>query len=177
MRILGLSIIILFIVTTIEPVGYIFEIESTEPKVYAATEKWIDITDEMIREKETFKENLPCNEDVILLAQLIESEAGGEKETGQIAVGNVVLNRVKSPNFPNTLQDVIFQKGQFCVVTRGTINRTPRAKSIDMAKKVLEGEQVVPEDVIFFYNPNTSTDSWIRTRQTVKDIGNHRFAK
>jgi N-acetylmuramoyl-L-alanine amidase len=111
-----------------------------------------------------------------LLARIINAEAGNQPYDGMIAVGNVVLNRVESPNFPNSIQSVIYQKGQFSPVANGAINKKPNAKSLKAAKEVLNGKRVVPSNVLYFYNPNTATSRWIFTREVVIQIGGHAFA-
>ena len=115
-------------------------------------------------------------EQIYLLAQIIHAEAKGEPYKGKIAVGNVVMNRVKSEQFPDTIGEVIFQKGQFSPVSDGSIYNTPGDDSLRAAKEVYNGTKVVGNDVLYFYNPDTSTSGWIYTRQTVMSIGNHRFA-
>lgn len=112
-----------------------------------------------------------------ILAKIINAESKGESMNGKIAVGNVVLNRVKSDGFPDTIESVVYQPGQFQPVTNGSINQTPSDKSIEAARRVLDGEKVVGDDVIYFYNPAIATDSWIFTRTVVVTIGNHAFAK
>jgi N-acetylmuramoyl-L-alanine amidase len=114
--------------------------------------------------------------DLTLLARLIDSEAGNQSIEGMMAVGTVVMNRVKSDEFPDTIRDVIFQKHQFSVVANGTINEKPSSESLGVAKKILEGERVLSPNVLYFYNPKISTDKWIRTRNVIKTIGDHAFA-
>lgn len=116
--------------------------------------------------------------DLYWLSRIVSAEAKGEPIKGQMAVANVVLNRVESENFPNTIKEVVFQKGQFCPVTSGSIYDKPYDSAIESATRVLKGERVLEDDVLYFYNPKVvSRGSWIRTRPTAKDIGNHRFAK
>jgi N-acetylmuramoyl-L-alanine amidase len=116
-------------------------------------------------------------EDLHWLAKIISAEAKGEPSKGQVAVGNVVLNRVESEEFPNTIKDVIFQKNQFSPVKNGSIHKEPTEEAVESAKKVLEGKRVVSEEVMYFYNHKISRGSWIRSRKVVKQIGNHNFAK
>ncbi len=122
-------------------------------------------------QSEQYAENLD------LLSRLIHAEAGGEPFTGKIAVGNVVLNRIRSSQFANDLEGVVFQAGQFCVVREGSIAGQASQDSIDAAIAVLSGMKVVEDDVLFFYNPKTATDEWIRTREIAKVISNHNFTK
>jgi len=115
--------------------------------------------------------------DLDLLARLISSEAGNEPYMGKLAVGNVVMNRVKSSRFPNSIEGVVYAQGQFCVVRNGMINREADQQSIDAAIDVLAGRRVTADDVIYFYNPKTAQDKWIRTRQVASRHGNHNFAR
>ena len=112
-----------------------------------------------------------------LLAQLVNAEAKGESYNGKVAVANVILNRVKSEEFPDTIKDVIFQRGQFQPVSSGTIYNKPSEESIKAAKDAINGYKVVGEQALYFYNPDISTSNWIFSRQTLIEIGNHRFAK
>lgn len=114
---------------------------------------------------------------VYLLAQLITAEAKGEPYSGKVAVGNVVMNRVESNNFPDTIRGVIFQTGQFSPVTNGSIHNEPTESAIKAAKEVLNGKQVVGSGALYFYNPSTAKSKWIFSRVTLATIGNHRFAR
>lgn len=116
--------------------------------------------------------------EVMLLARLIYAEAEGEPTNGLIAVGNVVMNRVESNSFPDTMKGVIYQHKQFSVVANGRINRTPKERYVEASKRVLNGERVVPKDTLFFYAyKHVGANHPIRKRATVVDIGGHRFAK
>lgn len=112
-----------------------------------------------------------------LLEQLAEAEAAGESLVGKIAVINVVLNRVKSEDFPNTITEVIMQEGQFTPVANGSINNTPSEESILAVKKAIdEGYKVFGTDVLYFCNKKTATNRWmIENREEVITIGNHTF--
>lgn len=113
--------------------------------------------------------------DVTLLARLVYAEARGEPYKGQVAVAAVVLNRVRSSEFPNTIAGVIYQKNAFSCVTDGQINLTPNAESKRAAQDALGGWDPSGGS-LYYYNPNTASDSWIFSRTTVTVIGNHRFA-
>ena len=118
-------------------------------------------------------------EELMLLAHLIHAEARGENFTGQVAVGAVVLNRASSPYFPETIRDVIMQKTynlyQFSPVGDGSINLTPDENAIQAALQALKGEDPT-NGALFFYNPDISSDKWIRTLPVITKIGNHVFA-
>lgn len=109
------------------------------------------------------------------LSRVISAESRGEPLTGQIAVGNVVLNRLESSIFPNTLYGVIFQPGQFEPVENGTIYDEPYHLSIIAAKLCLEGAQVIG-DCMYFFAPALSPGTWIVNNRTYyATIGCHRF--
>ncbi len=113
--------------------------------------------------------------DTELLARLIYGEARGESYTGQVAVGAVVLNRVKSPSFPNTISGVIYQSYAFTAVADGQINLTPNKTAYAAAKDALNGWDP-SGGALYYYNPATATSSWIFSRKTLVTIGNHVFA-
>ena len=112
------------------------------------------------------------------LSRIISAESRGEPIEGQIAVGNVVLNRVESEDFPNTIQDVIFDcvdAIQFEPVGNGTVYNDPAAQSVEAAMRVLDGEETL-EGAMFFYAPALSPGTWINeTRTYLTTIGCHRF--
>lgn len=113
--------------------------------------------------------------DVQLLARLIYAEARGESYTGQVAVGAVVLNRVKSSSFPNTISAVIYQPYAFTCVNDGQINLTPNNTALNAAKDAMNGWDP-SYGCLYYYNPKVATSSWIFTRPTVVTIGRHVFA-
>ncbi|MBE5800996.1 MAG: spore cortex-lytic enzyme [Clostridiales bacterium] len=110
-----------------------------------------------------------------LLARLVHGEARGEPYVGKVAVAAVVLNRVKSPLFPNTISGVIYQAGAFDAVKDGQINLTPDNDSIRAAKDALNGWDP-SGGCLYYYNPVTSTNKWIWTRTVQLSIGKHNFA-
>ena len=113
---------------------------------------------------------------VNLLSKLIYGEARGEPYTGQVAVGAVVLNRVKSSSFPNTIAGVIYQKGAFNVVDDGQINLSPNSTAKKAAQDALNGWDP-SYGAIYYFNPNTATNKWIWSRPMTVTIGKHRFCK
>lgn len=114
--------------------------------------------------------------DLNLLARLIHGEARGESYTGKVAVGAVVLNRVKSSKFPNTIAGVIYQSGAFDAVKDGQINLSPDSTSIKAAQDALNGWDPT-NGCIYYFNPNTATNKWIWSKTIVKTIGKHHFCK
>lgn len=116
--------------------------------------------------------------DLYWLSRIISAESRGESLVGQIAVGNVVLNRTEDGSFPDTIYDVIFDRKhgtQFSPAVSGAIYRKPTDLSVLAAKIVLEGANVV-EDALYFCPKTAKSTSWIvRTRSLVETIGNHSF--
>lgn len=112
--------------------------------------------------------------DSYLLARLIYAEARGEPYTGQVAVGAVVLNRVKSSSFPNTVSGVIYQAGAFDVVSDGQINLTPNSTAIRAAQDAMNGWDPT-YGCLFYYNPKTATSKWMKAKTVHLTIGNHVF--
>lgn len=114
--------------------------------------------------------------EIRLLARVINGEARGESFEGQVAVGAVVLNRVKHPAFPDTLSGVIYQPGAFSAVDDGQINIKVTDSCIKAAETALGGADP-SGGAVYYYNPDTATCKWIKTRQVIKRIGNHLFCK
>ena len=111
---------------------------------------------------------------VDLLARLISAEARGEPYSGQVAVGAVVLNRIKHPSFPYTLSGVIYQSGAFTCITDGQFNQPVAESAYRAARDALNG--VDPSGgAIYYFNPSTATSSWIWSRPLITVIGKHRF--
>ncbi len=111
-----------------------------------------------------------------LLSRIIYGESRGEPYTGQVAVGAVVLNRVKSSSFPNTIAGVIYQKGAFDATADGQINMTPNASAKKAAQDALNGWDPT-YGAIYYFNPATATNKWIWSRPMTITIGKHRFCK
>lgn len=116
--------------------------------------------------------------DIQLLARAINGEARGEPYEGQVAVGAVILNRVKSSKFPNTIAGVIYEPGAFTAVSDGQINHPIDEESTvyKAARDAMNGWDPT-NGCIYYFNPNTATNGWIWSRPLVKVIGKHRFCK
>ena len=116
--------------------------------------------------------------DVQLIARAINGEARGEPYEGQVAVGAVILNRVKDSKFPNTIAGVIYEPGAFTAVSDGQINVPIEEGStvIKAARDALNGWDPTG-GAIYYYNPDTATNGWIWSRTTIKVIGKHKFCK
>ena len=110
-----------------------------------------------------------------LLAKCVYAEARGEPYKGQVAVAAVVLNRVASSSFPNTVSGVIYQSGAFTCVSNGSINNTPDSSCIRAALDALNGWDPTG-GCLYYYNPKTAVDKWIFSRTVQTVIGRHSFA-
>ncbi|MCD8016894.1 MAG: spore cortex-lytic enzyme [Oscillospiraceae bacterium] len=112
--------------------------------------------------------------DVYLLARLISAEARGEPYEGQVAVGAVVLNRMKHPSFPNTMSGVIYQSGAFSCIYDGQFNEPVSSTCYQAARDAINGWDP-SGGAIYYFNPSTATSSWIWSRPLLVTIGKHRF--
>ena len=114
------------------------------------------------------------------MARLVEAEAKGESYEGKVAVATVVFNRGDSPHFPNNVKDVINQvvgnSYAFSPVQNGEINKPASDETKQAVDAALTRKDRL-QDSIYYYNPDIATDDWIRSRNVVKIIGNHVFAK
>ncbi|MCI8369635.1 MAG: spore cortex-lytic enzyme [Clostridia bacterium] len=115
------------------------------------------------------------NSDLYLLAKCIYAEARGESYTGQVAVGAVIMNRVASSSFPNTISGVVYQKGAFTAVSDGQINLSPDKTAMNAAQDAMNGWDPT-YGCLYYYNPAVATSSWIFGRKTITTIGKHVFA-
>lgn len=116
------------------------------------------------------------NSDLNLLARVVYGEARGEPYEGQVAVAAVVLNRVRSSSFPNSISSVVYQSGAFTAVSDGQINLTPNSTAKKAAQDALNGWDPTYGS-IYYFNPSTATNKWIWSRPHVVTIGRHRFCK
>ena len=116
--------------------------------------------------------------DIQLMARAINGEARGEPYEGQVAVGAVILNRVKDSRFPNSISGVIYQPGAFTAVSDGQINAAISEGSTvyKAAQDAINGWDPI-SGCVYYFNPNTATNKWIWSRPLVKTIGKHRFCK
>ncbi len=116
------------------------------------------------------------SQDVMLLARVIEGEAADEPQTGKIAVGAVILNRIRSSAFPNTLAGVVYQPLAFESVSNGQVNRPLTDESINAARQAMAGADPTG-GATFFWNPSKRVSSWVWSRPVITRIGNHVFAR
>ncbi|MBQ6569909.1 MAG: spore cortex-lytic enzyme [Clostridia bacterium] len=114
--------------------------------------------------------------DLDLLARIISAEARGESYTGQVAVGAVVMNRVEHPSFPDSVAGVIYQRGAFTALEDGQWHASVTESARRAAKQALGGSDPTG-GAIYYYNPKTAVNKWIRSRPVVAVIGNHVFCK
>lgn len=157
-------------------------------KKFALTEEWLTernglkngemaagqslkvVIPNIMREKER-------NDEIYLLAKIICAESGYESFKGQVAVGNVIINRVKDSRFPNSIREVIYAPHQFTPAGDGSLDTlVPNESSILAALSVMDGEDVA-KDALYFFNPKHDANTFFDKLDVVADIGNHRFAK
>ena len=116
--------------------------------------------------------------DIQLMARAINGEARGEPYEGQVAVGAVILNRVKDSKFPNSISGVIYQPGAFTAVSDGQINQPIKeGTTVYKAAQDAKNGWDPTGGCIYYFNPQTATNKWIWSRPHVKTIGKHRFCK
>lgn len=112
--------------------------------------------------------------DVYLLAKVVYAEARGEPYTGQVAVAAVVLNRVRSSSFPNTISGVVYEPWAFTCVNDGQINLSPNSSAQKAAQDAMNGWDPT-NGCLFYYNPRVATSAWMRNRPILLNIGSHAF--
>lgn len=157
-ELLKLTIILILILSSIIGIIILIDINVGQSEVYAASNS--------------------STSDLQLMARTINGEARGEPYEGQVAVGAVILNRVKNSKFPNTVAGVIYEKGAFTAVADGQINVPIKEGStvLKAAQDAMNGWDPT-NGCIYYFNPNTATNKWIWSRPLVKTIGKHRFCK
>lgn len=109
-----------------------------------------------------------------LLERLVHAETMGQEYNGKVAVAEVVLNRVDSSDFPDTVREVIMQNRQFTPVSTGAINNNPSAKTAEAVDEALRGTNLV-EDALFFWNPDIATSRWLEEKTVITKIDEHEF--
>ncbi len=116
------------------------------------------------------------NNNYYLLARIISAEARGEPYKGQVAVGAVIMNRIRHPSFPNTLSGVIYQPGAFTAIVDGQFNEPVAESAYRAATDALNGWDPTG-GCIYYFNPSTATSKWIWSRPQVMRLGKHIFCK
>ena len=114
--------------------------------------------------------------DYNLLARIISAEARGESYAGQVAVGAVILNRIEHPSFPDTLAGVVYQPGAFSCLYDGQFDEPVSDSAYSAARDALNGWDP-SGGAIYYYNPKTATNKWIRSRPVITTIGRHVFCE
>ncbi|WP_340966825.1 cell wall hydrolase [Bacillus sp. PPSBB_11] len=161
-----------------------FSEEKHQPKVKmlsTSTEEKASKPKPKPKQKETAKpassrnQSHYSNEEMDLLSRLVHAEAKGESYAGKKAVASVVLNRVEHRSFPDSVRGVIYQRNAFQPVSNGSINDKADQDSVKAVKQVVKEDDRTTK-AIYFYNPKTATDNWIRSRKIVERIGRHVFA-
>lgn len=114
--------------------------------------------------------------DYKLLARMISAEGRGETYTGMVAIGAVVLNRVKHPSFPNTISGVIYQNGAFTALTDGNFNQPVVDQAYSAARDAMNGWDP-SGGAIYYYNPKKTSNQWMRSRPVIVTIGDHVFCR
>lgn len=114
--------------------------------------------------------------DIELMARTVHGEARGEEFEGQVAVAAVIINRINSSDFPNTVYEVVYQPWAFTVVHDGQINLTPNDSAYRAVEMAINGWDPT-EGALYYFNPDTATSKWIWSRSQIKKIGRHIFAE
>lgn len=116
------------------------------------------------------------HKDIYLMAQVVYAESRAEPYQGKVAVASVILNRVKDPKFPKSIEAVVTQKGAFSCVRNGKITVNPDEASFKAVLEALKGADPT-EKAVFFYNPKIATNTWMKkvSKNNVINIGNHTF--
>ncbi len=156
-----------------------FFAEASESEVlWDSTLHSVKITKEGVNVPTNYRANNFTSEDILWLSRIVHAESQGEPLSGQIAVANVVLNRVRDTNYPNTIYGVIFDRNygvQFQPIANGTIYNTPSKKSVSAAKRAVYGENYVG-NCLYFLNETIATNMWIvNNRNYYTTINNHSF--
>jgi len=120
--------------------------------------------------------NASTDSNLYLLARIISAEARGEPYSGQVAVGAVVMNRVRHPSFPNTIAGVVYQPGAFTAIVDGQFDQPIADSAYKAARDAMNGSDP-SGGAIYYYNPARTTNNWIYSRPVIKTIGKHVFAK
>ncbi|NMA82687.1 MAG: spore cortex-lytic enzyme [Epulopiscium sp.] len=129
-----------------------------------------------VQQTQAASSNLDSNRDLYLISAAIHGEARGEPYVGKVAVGAVILNRVKHPSFPNSVAGVVYQPGAFDAVADGQINLTPDESAKKAARDALNGWDPT-NGAIYYWNPSTATSKWIWSVPITSQIGKHVFGK
>ncbi|MDI6619769.1 MAG: cell wall hydrolase [Clostridiales bacterium] len=116
------------------------------------------------------------DDEIDLIAKIVQAESNGEPFEGKVAVASVVLNRLNSPNFPKSIYDIVYQKNAFSCIKGGKINAKPDVEAYKAVNRALSGDDPT-ENALFFYNPKTASNKWMKSTSKYRAviIGNHVF--
>lgn len=171
-RVWALMFMVMFLITCWASYNYDFMHEEYK-KVVAEKDVWKDIAH---KSKDIVVGDIVFDfHDYELLARLIESEAKGEDYKTKLMVGSVVMNRVASVEFPDTVSGVVYEKGQFEVVDNGMIHNTPSDDSLRAAEEIMRNGSVLPARVLVFFSSGYG-DPWLSTRPVYADTGKMTFS-
>ncbi len=152
----------------------------TKLKLWSSTKNWAPGQNDEANTTATAKKPINVSnssfstKDIQMMANAVHGEARGEPYEGKVAVAAVIINRTKSPSWPNTPAGVIFEPGAFTAVADGQIWLTPDSESKRAVQDAISGWD--PSDgAVYYFNPNTATSAWIWTRPQIKKIGDHIF--
>ncbi|MBM7616072.1 spore cortex-lytic enzyme [Alkaliphilus hydrothermalis] len=137
-----------------------------------STRKALGISSKTTAPSDSVSRGVSRSDDINLLARIIHAEAKGEPYEGKVAVGAVILNRIESASFPNTLAGVVYQAGAFEPVMNGTINQPANDEAYKAARDALNGWDPT-SGALYFWNPATATSKWIWSRKITLRIGDH----
>ncbi|PGT75017.1 MULTISPECIES: cell wall hydrolase [Bacillaceae] len=149
---------------------------SDKPSVKTLSNKTNNTT-QVSRENDRSKKISLSEAEIDLLARIVRAEAQTESFEGKVAVASVVLNRVDSPKFPDTVREVIYQRNQFQPVANGQINKPADEESRKAVFAALSDMRAIAKDALFFYNPDIAQSRWLDSRETTVQIGQHVFKK
>ncbi|MBM4763573.1 cell wall hydrolase [Bacillus sp. B15-48] len=165
------------------PIFIIFILMIGSVNVYATTNQSTETSEPLTAKKTAIDKKEEINptffigkKELKLLARLVHAEAKGEPFEGKVAVAKVVLNRMEHEQFPDTIEEVIYQKNAFEPVQNGSIQEPANEEARQAVKEAIKADEEEHDDILYFYNPDTATSNWIFSRQVVKKIGNHSFA-
>ncbi|OGX68654.1 MAG: spore cortex-lytic enzyme [Paenibacillus sp. RIFOXYA1_FULL_44_5] len=148
----------------------------TKLMLWKATKNWTPGGSSATGSNQAVSTTAFSSNDRMLLARAVYSEARGEPYAGQVAIAAVIINRLKSPAFPNSISGIIFQPGAFTAVSDGQFWLTPDQEAYKAAQDAVNGWDP-SGGAIYYFNPNTATSAWIWSRPQIIRIGNHIFAK
>lgn len=173
-----LSVVVFFILLNYANVPLTVDAKNIDPtKVHKVTKRETlrEISVQYGNSKDELKKMKITEKEKDLLARLVTAEAKGEPYQGKVAVAAVVLNRVDNEQFPDSIQQVIYQDKQFQPVDNGMINKPAGEEAKKAVEEAIEKDGKVTK-ALYFFNPDQTDSKWLRTRPVTEEIGNHRFA-